>query len=85
MDVPWVPVPIAVGLALLVQAIKDAVPEQYHRFIPLALLFVGPAVGVGLSLVMGNTWQDGIIQGVIGAAGSVYGYEFVKNVIAERA
>lgn len=84
MDFTWYVSPvIAVALAFLVQAVKEAIPEQYHRFIPVALLFLGPAVGVCLALVMGNTWQQGIIEGVFGAAGAVYGYEFVKGIVKQ--
>ena len=81
----WVSIPIAVTLALLVQAVKQAVPEDYHRFIPLGLLFVGPAVGVGLAFVMGNPWQGGIVEGLMGSAGAVYGFEFVKGVAKAAA
>ena len=73
---------IAVAMALLVQAVKQAVPDQFHRFIPLALLFLGPAVGVGLALVLGNTWQQGVVEGIIAAAGAVFGFEFVSNLRA---
>lgn len=73
---------IAVAMALLVQAVKQAVPDQFHRYIPLALLFLGPAVGVGLALVLGNTWQQGVVEGIIAAAGAVFGYEFVSNLRA---
>ena len=73
---------IAVAMALLVQAVKQAVPDQFHRFSPLALLFLGPAVGVGLALTLGNTWQQGVVEGVIAAAGAVFGYEFVSNLRA---
>jgi uncharacterized membrane protein YjjP (DUF1212 family) len=76
----WVALPIAVGLALLTQAIKDAVPEQYHKVIPLVLTVVGPAVGAGISLLMGGTWQEGAIAGIVGTAGAVYGYEFVHGL-----
>ena len=72
--------PIAVGLALLVQALKDAIPKQYHNFIPLALVVIGPAVGAGVSFVMGGSWQEGVIAGIIGTAGAVYGYEFVHGL-----
>ena len=73
---------IAVAMALLVQAVKQAVPDQFHRFIPLALLFLGPAVGVGLALTLGNTWQQGVVEGIIAAAGAVFGFEFVSNLRA---
>jgi uncharacterized membrane protein YjjP (DUF1212 family) len=81
----WASVPIAVGLAGLTQAVKQALDERYHRYVPLGLTFVGPAVGAGISLVMGGTWQDGVIQGIVGSAGAVFGYEWVKGLIGERA
>jgi hypothetical protein len=76
-----VPVPIAIALAFLTQAVKQAVDEKYHRFIPLGLSVVGPAVGAGLALVMGQTWQSGVIAGVVGAAGAVFGFEWVKQLV----
>ena len=81
----WVSIPIAVTLGLLVQAVKGAVDEGYHRYIPLGLLAVGPLVGVGLSYVMGNPWQMGIVEGLVGSAGAVYGYEFVKGVAKDTS
>ena len=79
----WVSLPIAVGLAFLVQAVKQAIDEAYHRYVPLALCVVGPAVGAGLAVVMGDTWQSGVVMGIIGAAGAVFGYEFVHQLRAD--
>lgn len=74
-----VPIPIAVFLSFVVQGLKLAIPKPWHRFIPLSMAVVGPAISVGLALVMGATWQMGVIWGAVAAPFAVFGYEFVKN------
>ena len=76
----WVSVPIAVGIAGLTEAIKQALDKAYHKYIPLGLVVVGPAAGAGISLVMGGTWQEGVIAGIIATTGAAFGYDFIHGL-----
>ena len=80
-----IPIPIAVFLSFVVQAAKKAIPETYHKFIPAGMVIVGPALSVGLAVVMGATWQMGVLWGVVATAFAVFGYEFVKQAVTISA
>ena len=71
----------AVIAAFITQAVKQAVPQQYHRYIPLPLAAILIGVGVLLAWLQGQDMVQGGIMGFMSAALSVYGYEFVDNVL----
>jgi hypothetical protein len=75
-------VAITMGLAVIAgfvtQAIKQRVPQQYHRFIPLPLAAVLVGVGVALAWLQGQNLAEGGLQGFFSAALAVYGYEFFE-------
>ncbi len=71
---------MAVLSIFLVQAIKQAIPETWHRYIPIPLLIVLVAAGVLLAWLQGGDMVSGGIEGLFGAALAVYGYEFYKSL-----
>jgi len=76
---------IAVIAAFITQAVKQAIPEQYHRYIPLPLAAVLIGVGVLLAWLQHQDMVQGGIMGFMSAALAVYGYEFVTGVIKRPA
>ena len=72
---------IAVIAAFITQAVKQAIPEQYHRYIPLPLAAILSGVGVGLAWLQGQDMVQGGIMGFMAAALAVYGYEFIDGFI----
>lgn len=76
---------MAVVAAFITQAVKQAIPEQYHRFIPLPLAAVLVGVGVLLAWLQAQDMVQGGIMGFMAAALAVYGYEFVTGVIRRPA
>lgn len=86
-SLPSVGVSTGLGLfALFVtQAAKQAFDEKWHRYIPLALIVILPAVGLGLAAATGNTTGQGLVQGalegVVAAWAAVYGYQAYKKSI----
>lgn len=76
---------IAVIAAFITQAVKQAIPESYHRFIPLPLALVLVGVGVLLAYLQGQDMVQGGIMGFMAAALAVYGYEFFTSVIRRPA
>ena len=75
---------VALFAAFLTQAVKQAIDEKWHRFIPLPLAGVTVVAGVVLAYLQGADLVQGGIEGFVGAALAVYGYEFVKNVMGAR-
>jgi len=76
---------IAVIAAFITQAVKQAVPETYHRYIPLPLAVVLVAAGVLLAYLQRTDMVQGGIMGFMAAALAVYGYEFVTGIIKRPA
>ena len=76
---------IAVIAAFITQAVKLAIPEQYHRYIPLPLAAVLVGVGVLLAWLQNQDMVQGGIMGFMAAALAVFGYEFVTEVIRRPA
>ena len=72
---------IAVIAAFITQAIKQATPESWHRYIPLPLAAALVAVGVLLAWLQNQDMVQGGIMGFMAAALAVYGYEFVTGII----
>ena len=72
---------IAVIAAFVTQAVKQIVPEEYHRYIPLPLALVLVGVGVLLAWLQAEDLVAGGIGGFMAAALAVYGYEFIHSVI----
>lgn len=83
---PSVGVSTALGiLALfLTQALKQALDESKHRYIPLGLILLLPAIGLGLAAGTGNLDGPGLVQGalegVVAAWAAVYGYQLQKGL-----
>lgn len=72
---------IAILAAFVTQAVKQAIPEEYHRFIPLPLAIILIGAGVLLAYLTGGSLVDGGVGGMVAAALAVYGFEFVSNVL----
>jgi hypothetical protein len=64
--------------AFVTQAVKQAIPEQMHRYIPIPLALVLVGIGVFFAWYRGTDLLAGGIEGFVAAALAVYGYEFVK-------
>ena len=76
---------MAVIAAFITQGVKQAIPEQYHRFIPFPLAAILVGVGVLLAWLKGQDMVQGGIMGFMAAALAVYGYQFVIGVIKRPA
>lgn len=77
---PLTPLPMALVAMFFTQAIKLALPEKYHRYLPLGLGSVLMAVGAILAFVSGASPLAGAAEGLIGAWGAVWGYESLKGL-----
>ncbi len=73
---------MAVVAAFVVQAVKQAINPEYHRFLPLPLAMVLVVIGALVALLRGENPVEGGIMGFVAAALAVYGYEFVKGIIS---
>jgi len=79
---------VSTGLGIfalfLTQALKQALDEKAHRWIPLGLILLLPAVGLGLAAASGNLDGTGLVQGaiegVVAAWVAVYGYQLQKGI-----
>jgi hypothetical protein len=72
---------MAVIAAFITQAVKQAIPSAWHRYIPLPLAAVCIGAGVLLAWLQSQDMVQGGIMGFMAAALAVYGYEFVTEVI----
>lgn len=72
---------MAVVASFLTQAVKQAIPEKYHRYIPIPLALVTVGVGVLLAWLQGQNMVTGGIEGFLAAALAVYGYETIKGIV----
>lgn len=72
---------MAVVASFLTQAVKQAIPETYHRYIPIPLALVTVGVGVLLAWLQGQNMVTGGIEGFLAAALAVYGYETIKGIV----
>lgn len=72
---------MAVIASFLTQAVKQAIPEVYHRFIPIPLALLTTGIGVLLAWLQGQNMVTGAIEGFLAAALAVYGYETIKNIV----
>ena len=76
---------MAVIAAFITQAVKQAVPEQYHRYIPIPMAIILTGIGVLLAWLQTQDLVEGAIMGFMSAALAVYGYEFVTGIIKRPA
>jgi len=74
---------MAVIAAFVTQAVKQAVPESWHKFIPLPLAGVCTGLGVLLSWLQKADMVAGGLEGFLGAALAVYGYQTIKGFITK--
>ena len=73
---------MALIAAFVVQAVKQIpVLKPYHDYIPIPLALVLIGVGVLLAFLQGGDMVQGGIEGFIGAALAIYGYEFVTHTL----
>ena len=72
---------MAVMAAFFTQSVKQAIPERYHRYIPLPIAVVLIGIGVFVAWLQGGDMVAGGIGGMMAAALAVYGYEFMHSVI----
>ena len=72
---------IAIAAAFITQAVKQALPKQYHRYIPLPLALILIGLGVLLAYLKAEDMVAGGVGGFVAAAWAVYGYEFVHSVL----
>jgi len=75
-----VSISMAVIAIFLVQAIKQAIPKSWHRYIPIPIMVVLVGVGVLLAYLTQGDMVQGGIEGMFAAALAVYGWEFFKMV-----
>ena len=75
---------MALIAAFITQAVKQAIPEDWHRFIPLPLAGVTIGVGVLLAFLTGNDMVAGALEGIVAAALAVYGYDTVKGFVKKE-
>ena len=72
---------MAVIASFLTQAVKQIIPEEYHRYIPLGLAAVLIGAGVLLAFLQGQSMVDGGIEGMMAAAFAVFGYQGIKGIV----
>ena len=72
---------MALIAAFLTQAVKQAIPEQYYRYIPLPLAGATIGIGVLIAYLSGNDMLVGALEGVVAAALAVFGYDAVKGFV----
>ena len=72
---------IAVFASLVATAVKRAVPEQYHDFVPLGLTVLLLPLCSLLAWLLGHGWQLGLVVGVLSTAGAVFGWSFVVKTL----
>lgn len=71
---------IAVLLNIFIQALKGLLPEAAKPWIPVALLFIGAACGVGLAAYGGAELLAGALEGIFAGA-TAAGLYNVEKVI----
>jgi hypothetical protein len=69
---------VAVIAAFVTQAVKQVVPQGYHRYIPLPLALALTGAGVLLAWLQGENMVAGGVEGFLAAALAVYGYELFE-------
>jgi len=72
---------MAVIASFITQAIKQIIPEQYHRYIPLPLALALVGIGVLLAFLQSADMVAGGIEGMMAAALAVFGYQTVKGIV----
>lgn len=72
---------IAVFASLVARAVKGAVPEMYHDFVPLGLTVILLPACALLAWLLSHGWQLGLAIGIISTAAAIYGWAFVVKTI----
>ena len=73
---------IALASAVIVEVVKLFPPlKPYHDWIPAPLVIVCVGVGVLIAWLQGADMVSGGLQGLLGAALAIFGYEFVTHVL----
>lgn len=72
---------MAVIASFVTQAVKQAIPENWYRYIPLPLALVMVGVGVLLAYLQAADMVAGGLEGFMAAAFAVYGYETIKGIV----
>ena len=72
---------MALIAAFLTQAVKQAIPDELHRYIPIPLALVCVGLGVLLAYLQAGDMVTGGLDGVVAAALAVYGYQAVKGFV----
>jgi uncharacterized membrane protein YqgA involved in biofilm formation len=72
---------MAIVAGFITQFVKGAIPEEFHRFIPLPLALVTIGLGVLLAWLQGQDMVAGGIEGFLAAALAAYGYDAIKGFI----
>lgn len=80
-----VSISMAVIAIFLTQAVKQALPEAWHRYIPIPIMVVLVLVGALLAYFTGADLVQGSLEGVFGAALAVYGWELFKSIRGSSA
>lgn len=77
----WFTLALGPIAAITTQAVKQAIPKPYHRYIPLALLPLCAVLGaVGFYYWGGDPARGGVL-GFLSGASAVGLYEFSKNSV----
>jgi hypothetical protein len=75
---------LSVAGALITEGVKKALSrwDAWHDFIPLILSALLGAGAAAVAFLYGRFWLDGLMEGLIVAAGSVLGWSVVAKTIA---
>lgn len=71
---------VAAIASILVQALKGPIPEKARVWIPLVLLFLLTAGGLGLAAAYGYDLLAGAVEGFFGAASSLGFYAAASSI-----
>lgn len=72
---------MAIVAGFITQSVKKLVPEVWHCYIPIPLGLILTGIGVLLAWLQGQNLVAGGIEGFLGAALAVYGYDTIKGFI----
>ena len=76
---------LAVVANVVVQALKGVLPDAVRKYLPLVIMAVMAAVGLGLALYLGRDPVAGLLEGFFAGASAVGLYEAEARIPGVRA